>query len=110
MALMVSLLERQGMFATGQIQRGEESKGWRSPGRRDLLFQTEAGSKQGGSSPCPTVALGVRGPTINVQLGPSLALRSISCEQWDRFLRLCKGKGEDIEAHLDEVMLEAFVG
>lgn len=36
-ALMVSLLERQGSYAIGEIQRGGSSKGWRSLGRRDLL-------------------------------------------------------------------------
>lgn len=106
MALMVSQLERQGWFATGQIRRAGGSKGWRSLGRRVLLFQTEVGASREDLLPVPQWHPGVRGPTIGV--GPSLALR-IFPEQGDRFLRLCKGKAEENEAHLDGVMLEAFV-
>lgn len=73
MALMVSQLERQGWFATGQIRRAGGSKGWRSLGRRVLLFQTEVGASREDLLPVPQWHPGVRGSTIGV--GPSLALR-----------------------------------
>lgn len=106
---MVSLLEQQSFFATGEIKRGGGIKGWSSVGRRDLLFQTEAGSNQGGSAPCPTMGdwhMGVMGHTTSMQLGP-LCLMSSVCRSisWTVVVQVPQAGerqcGEEIDAHLD---------